>query len=369
MTGSTTSDCLDLNNLDDDLISGPVIFDVTQLTGTKVPMVLGGGKDGRFYLADRTNLGKWNSMTAPPGTLPAHVGAVMAKDPKTGQDTTTPVLFKDPKTGKPVIDPKTGVPAVIPEWKPWPPGSVRKNAILQDDHLCDFHIHGTPAIWQRSESDVTAFVWSENDFLKAYAFDPAAKKFMTPPQLTSQYHLPPFELRMPGGFITISSDGAKPGTGVVWAAHLTDDNAMNKTVKGTLRAFNAEDLNDQLWTSDTEAEGSDRLGSLAKFCPPVVANGKVYMATFSRELVVYGLLPKPRKGDCEVFESRGFGPGVQGNCTFSCARYNMSASGLGILAGETSDSFYFAFRNIDADNTGVSLEITARSSASNRRRS
>ena len=36
----------------------------------------------------------------------------------------------------------------------------------------------------------------------------------------------------------------------------------------------------QLWT----------LGSFAKFTPPTVANGRVYMATFSNQLVVYGLL-------------------------------------------------------------------------------
>jgi hypothetical protein len=31
--------------------------------------------------------------------------------------------------------------------------------------------------------------------------------------------------------------------------------------------------------------------NFAKFCPPTVANGKVYVATFSRQLCIYGLLP------------------------------------------------------------------------------
>ena len=34
------------------------------------------------------------------------------------------------------------------------------------------------------------------------------------------------------------------------------------------------------------------VGNFAKFCPPTVANGKVYLATFSNRLNVYGLLPK-----------------------------------------------------------------------------
>jgi hypothetical protein len=37
-------------------------------------------------------------------------------------------------------------------------------------------------------------------------------------------------------------------------------------------------------------KSSDNLGLLAKFCEPTVANGKVYMATFSGQLNIYGLL-------------------------------------------------------------------------------
>ena len=35
----------------------------------------------------------------------------------------------------------------------------------------------------------------------------------------------------------------------------------------------------------------DRMGSVAKFVGPTVANGKVYVPTFSNTVVVYGLLP------------------------------------------------------------------------------
>ena len=37
----------------------------------------------------------------------------------------------------------------------------------------------------------------------------------------------------------------------------------------------------------------DTVGNFAKFVPPTVANGKVYLATFSNRLNVYGLLPLP----------------------------------------------------------------------------
>jgi len=38
-------------------------------------------------------------------------------------------------------------------------------------------------------------------------------------------------------------------------------------------------------------EARDDMGNFAKFCPPTIANGKVYLSTFSNQLVVYGLLP------------------------------------------------------------------------------
>src|SRR5262249_42991597 len=45
-----------------------------------------------------------------------------------------------------------------------------------------------------------------------------------------------------------------------------------------------------LWNSMMDA--ADDVGDFAKFCPPTIANGKVYLATFSCQLEVYGLLNK-----------------------------------------------------------------------------
>jgi hypothetical protein len=257
----TTSDCLDLNENDEDLIGGPVLFSAKGKEGKPQDMVL--GEDGKFYLADRHNLGKWH-----------------------------PVAGRDPyqlTSGKKITLPYQVTQDDIETGKHWlrSAGGKADNQIIQDDKLCQYHIHGAPTLWQKSDTDVTAYVWSEKDFCKAITFRDGRFGLL---QSTSLYDFPPRELRMPGGILAVSADGARDGTGIVWASHPTDDDGMNKTVRGTLRAFDARDLNVELWNSDKNPDGEDRLGDFAKFCPPVIANGKVYMATFSRELAVYGLL-------------------------------------------------------------------------------
>ena len=44
-----------------------------------------------------------------------------------------------------------------------------------------------------------------------------------------------------------------------------------------------------LWSSE-QNKARDAVGNFAKFCPPVVADGRVFLASFSNKLQVYGLL-------------------------------------------------------------------------------
>jgi len=98
---------------------------------------------------------------------------------------------------------------------------------------------------------------------------------------------------MPGGILSLSADGNKAGTGIVWAAHTKSQDANHDVSAGVLQAFNAERVEEKLWSSDQISE-RDKVGNFAKFVPPTIANGKVYLATFSKRLNVYGLLPNPR---------------------------------------------------------------------------
>ena len=106
-------------------------------------------------------------------------------------------------------------------------------------------------------------------------------------------------MSMPGGMLSLSANGSARDSSIVWASLPRQGDANNGTVDGMLRAFSATDLSHELWNSEQNA-GRDRLGMFAKFCPPVVANGKVYIPSFAPpgktdapqpgKLVVYGLL-------------------------------------------------------------------------------
>ena len=93
---------------------------------------------------------------------------------------------------------------------------------------------------------------------------------------------------MPGAFLPISSNASE--SGIIWASQPLRDNANKKAVDGVLRAFDATDLGTELWNSEQAVGNRDQLGKFAKFSPPTIANGKVYVSTFSQKLVAYGVL-------------------------------------------------------------------------------
>ena len=88
--------------------------------------------------------------------------------------------------------------------------------------------------------------------------------------------------------MTVSAKGADSQSGILWATTPRAGDANQMTVPGTLYAFNAGNL-DFLWSST--GSGDDPL-SFAKGSPPVVANGKVYVASISNFISVYGLRKK-----------------------------------------------------------------------------
>jgi hypothetical protein len=87
-----------------------------------------------------------------------------------------------------------------------------------------------------------------------------------------------------GGTMAISASGNT--NGILWALQ-----SNGTTAPGTLHAYDATNLGNELYNSD-QAGSRDTLDIWWKFTTPVVANGKVYVTSVS-QLTVYGLLPNP----------------------------------------------------------------------------
>ncbi|GAC1401500.1 MAG: hypothetical protein NVSMB49_16100 [Ktedonobacteraceae bacterium] len=168
------------------------------------------------------------------------------------------------------------------------------------------HVHGGPVFWNGPQGR-WIYVWVEEDVLKAFALLPNGifdteptsspiKGFSNPQQgipssranVNGLGGAPGKSPGMPGAMLSISANGNTVGTGILWASHPLD-NANQKIVPGILRAYDASDLSKELWNSRVNMQNDD-IGNFAKFCPPTIANGRVYVASFSNAVVVYGRL-------------------------------------------------------------------------------
>jgi len=209
-----------LNAADSDLSSGAILLPHN--------LLVTGSKDGRLYVLDATNLGKYS-----------------AGGDKILQTLTTP--------GK-------------------------ANGALG-------HVHGG-AIYYDSPNGggEKVFLWPEDSPLMEYTLNATTRTLgglVTDPIPTAT-----FTPGHPGAILTLSANGDVAGTGILWASFPTQNGtngAWFTTSAGDLFAVDASNITHVLW--------SDTVGTwkVAKFAPPLVANGHVYLGTFSNSLRVYGL--------------------------------------------------------------------------------
>jgi hypothetical protein len=85
---------------------------------------------------------------------------------------------------------------------------------------------------------------------------------------------------MPGGMLSVSANGTKPHSGVVWATLPAKDWPTTGPYAGRLYAFDAENL---AWLWDAGWGGN-----LAHWVPPTIAEGRIFQAT-NEYLIAYGL--------------------------------------------------------------------------------
>jgi hypothetical protein len=107
-----------------------------------------------------------------------------------------------------------------------------------------------------------------------------------------------FTSKYPGATFSISSNGTQDP--IAWAVKADQFNTNGPAV---LYAFNATDLSDVYYESDTNAT-RDSAGPANRFSVPVVTNGKVYVAAHG-EVDVYGLLNAPASAAAPVINPNG----------------------------------------------------------------
>ena len=242
-------------------------------TGPVLPpgtdFVLGAGKDGILYTFDRGNLGNaLQDYTALKQNPPPFV----TYDPPPDKSSTGDLDFfpKDDKT---------------------------------------HHLHGSPVAWQSPNQGLLLYLWGENEYLRAWHMDDKtgyATLYGKGGELTTGGGR---HGAMPGGMVTLSANGSTPDTGIVWTTTPIYGDSSHYVNPGILRAYDATELDSRknddgsprlklLWNSvaGDSGKGNDDnpefLFNYDKFCPPIVADGKVMVATYDGHVDIYTLKGK-----------------------------------------------------------------------------
>src|SRR5216117_89187 len=141
------------------------------------------------------------------------------------------------------------------------------------------------AAYYKGSAKEFIYVWSENQPLRAIPFDRGSNLMDPQGQVLFGGGGPTGQS---GAVLSVSSNGSTDGTGILWASYASSGDAESFVSPGILRAFDANDVARELWNNQQNA-ARDGAGNYAKFSPPTIANGHVYLPTFSNKVVVYGL--------------------------------------------------------------------------------
>ncbi len=166
-------------------------------------------------------------------------------------------------------------------------GHLGDEHAVQHFRATSSHLHSM-VYWKSSKNGDVLYLWGQRDRARAYRlvgnkFEETS--FMTRPDINDGH---------PGAMLSLSASGGK--SGILWASiHATGD-SWNESRPGILHAYDADDINHELWNS-LQNPRRDDCNNYSKMAPPTIANGRVYLASFGTEnmgtgqLCVYGLLP------------------------------------------------------------------------------
>jgi hypothetical protein len=186
------------------------------------------------------------------------------------------------------------------------------------------HLRSSFAYFKGQESEFV-YSWSENGLLKAFPYNRGTGLFNLSGTVASGVQGP---IGNNGAFLSVSSNGNSESSAILWASHAANGDANQSVRPGILHAFAANDVTHELWNSSQYA--SDAPGNYAKFSCPTIANGKVYLASFSNKLNVFGLTGK--------------------NVALNCTGGNQALHKK-VVASSTESDLFPATNAVDGDST------------------
>jgi hypothetical protein len=168
---------------------------------------------------------------------------------------------------------------------------------LQEIEAFPNQLMGTPVYWADSTANPNTgltYWWAQGDVLKAFRIDSRSRQMDPAPAAQGPASEQP---QLQNGILSLSANGSSAGSAIVWANFTLGTDSLT-TGSGILGAYDATNLT-ELWNSNQVAS-RDSVGRFAKFVPPTIADGKVYLATFSHTIVVYGLLATDTTGNVSL---------------------------------------------------------------------
>jgi hypothetical protein len=240
--------------------------------------------------------------------------------------------------------------------------------IIQSFSFSSGEIHGGSVYYVSPVNGPVVYDMGNGDHLKEYAF--TGSKFNT----TRIAESTATAGGSPGGFLAVSDNNGATGSGIVWASIETKD-ADGSLEPGIVRAWDADNIGGtELWDSDQNSS-RDSIGTFVKDANPTIANGKVYVGSYSSGVSVYGLLSTTPQVAAPVFTPSGgtFTAGPSVSITSATSGANIRYTTDGSTPSETVGTVYsspvlistspttleaIAYKSGDTDSTVISETYT-----------
>jgi outer membrane protein assembly factor BamB len=140
------------------------------------------------------------------------------------------------------------------------------------------HLHSL-VYWESAKNGGLLYVWGQRDKERVYQVTDG-KVAPTPLMLR-----PEANEGHPGAMLSLSANGKKEG--ILWAAIHASGDSWHETRPGILHAYDADNIDHELWNS-WQNRGRDDCDGYSKMAPPTIANGQVYLASFGKENIGTG---------------------------------------------------------------------------------